>query len=124
MRSASAASAGRHRRPAAPPPCALPEPTDDDTISVLGRICDRRESPQVGVEGVDVTVEDESGDGRSARPPARPTAPSSRPARRPGVDNLGKTFTVKLDEDSLPEGTEPDVPRPAPIPINLDNDRR
>ena len=26
--------------------CALPEPTDDDTISVLGRICDRRESPQ------------------------------------------------------------------------------
>ena len=42
--------------------CALPEPTDDDTISILGRICDRRESPQVPVEGVDVTVEDDAGE--------------------------------------------------------------
>ena len=41
--------------------CALVKPTDDDTISILGRICDRREQPPVAVPGVAVTVEDEDG---------------------------------------------------------------
>ena len=43
-------------------PCVLPKASDDDTISIIGRICDRRETPAAPVEGVDVTVEDSSGD--------------------------------------------------------------
>ena len=41
--------------------CALVKPTDDDTISILGRICDRREQPPVAVPDVSVTVEDADG---------------------------------------------------------------
>ena len=75
--------------------CALPEPTDDDTISVLGRICDRRESPQVGVEGVDVTVEDESG---AVIGEATSEADGTFIVDLPGdpASLLGKSFTVKL----------------------------
>ena len=38
--------------------CARVKPIDDDTISILGRICDRRERPPIAVPGVSVTVED------------------------------------------------------------------
>lgn len=101
--------------------CALPEPTDDDTISVLGRICDRRESPQVGVEGVDVTVEDESG---AVIGEATSEADGTFIVDLPGdpASLLGKSFTVKLSEGSLPADTEPDV-LTRTVPINLDNDQ-
>jgi branched-chain amino acid transport system permease protein len=101
--------------------CALPKPTDDDTISVLGRICDRRESPQVGVEGVDVTVEDEAG---AVIGEATSEADGTFVVDLPGdpASLLGKSFTVKLSEASLPEDTEPDV-LSRTVPINLDNDQ-
>ena len=101
--------------------CALPEPTDDDTISILGRICDRRETPAVGVEGVSVTVEDEAGEvvgeGTSE-------ADGTFIVDLPGtpIDLLGSTFTVTLDEETLPEDTEPEVLSRS-VPINLDNDQ-
>jgi branched-subunit amino acid ABC-type transport system permease component len=101
--------------------CALPEPTDDDTISILGRICDRRETPAVGVEGVSVAVEDEAGEvigeGTSA-------ADGTFVVDLPGtpVELLGSTFTVTLDEETLPEDTEPEVLSRS-VPINLDNDQ-
>jgi branched-subunit amino acid ABC-type transport system permease component len=101
--------------------CALPEATDDDTISILGRICDRRESPAVGVEGVVVTVEDEAGEvvgeGTSA-------ADGTFVVDLPGtpVELLGTSFTVILDEESLPEDTAPEV-LSRTVPINLDNDQ-
>ena len=101
--------------------CALPEPTDDDTISVLGRICDRRESPQVGVEGVDVTVEDEAGEVIGE---ATSEADGTFVIDLPGdaASLLGKSFTVKLAESSLPEDTDPEV-LSRTVPINLDNDQ-
>jgi branched-chain amino acid transport system permease protein len=100
--------------------CALPEPTDDDTISILGRICDRREDPQVPVEGVDVTVEDEAGEVVGE---ATSGADGTFVIDLPGaaVSLLGKTFTVKIDEETLPEDTEPEV-LTRKVPINLDND--
>lgn len=100
--------------------CALPEPTDDDTISILGRICDRREDPQVPVEGVDVTVEDEAGENVGE---ATTGADGTFVIDLPGaaVSLLGKTFTVKINEDSLPDDTEPEV-LSRKVPINLDND--
>ena len=101
--------------------CALPTPTDDDTISILGRICDRRETPQVGVEGVDVTVEDEEG---AVVGEATSGADGTFVVDLPGdaVSLLGSSFTVSLDEESLPEDTEPEV-LTRTVPINLDNDQ-
>ena len=100
--------------------CALPEPKDDNTISILGRICDRRESPAVGVEGVSISVEDEAG---AVVGEAESGADGTFVVDLPGdpVSLLGKTFTVKLDDASLPEDTEPEV-LTREIPINLDND--
>ena len=103
--------------------CVLPEATDDDSISILGRICDRRETPQAPIEGVAITVEDSAGKvvGEATTGPE-----GSFEIVLPGstVQNLGKKFTVILDEDSLPEGAAlanpDDVERS--ISINLDND--
>ena len=87
--------------------CALPKPTDDETISILGRICDRRESPQAPVVGVSVTVEDSEGEQVGE---ATTGADGTFVVDLPGtpIDHLGKAYTVAIDERSLPEGTEPE----------------
>ncbi len=111
---ASSASAG---------PCVLPKASDDDTISIIGRICDRRESPAAPVEGVDFTVEDSSGN-----PVGQATsgADGTFEVELPGdpVSILGKEFVVVIDEESLPEGAalanSEDLERS--VQINLDND--
>lgn len=103
--------------------CEFPAASDDDTISVLGRICDRRETPQAPIEGVDITLEDASGNkiGEAVTGPD-----GSFEIKLPGstVENLGKEYVVVLDEESLPEGAAlsnpDDVERS--ITINLDND--
>jgi neutral amino acid transport system permease protein len=107
----------------APAECLLPEVSNDDTISVLGRICDNRESPPAPVEGVEIAVEDDSGEvvGEAT------TGPNGRfaiPLPGSAVSNLGQDFTVVLDEDSLPEDaalTNPDFVERT-ISVNLDQD--
>jgi neutral amino acid transport system permease protein len=101
--------------------CALPPVTDDDTVSILGRICDRRESPQVPVEGVTVIVEDSSGNPVGE---ATTGADGTFIFDLPGtaVENLGKVFTVSVDEDSLPEDTSPEV-LSRDVAVNLDTDQ-
>ena len=73
--------------------CELAEPTDDDVISILGRICDRRESPPAPVEGVTFTVENQEGEviGEAVSGPD-----GTFVVDLPGaaIDNLGKEFTV------------------------------
>lgn len=100
--------------------CALPKPTDDDTISILGRICDRREDPQVPVADVDVKVEDSGG---QVVGEARTGADGTFVIDLPGAaaSLLGKSFTVSIDEETLPKDTEPEVLKRT-VPINLDND--
>jgi branched-subunit amino acid ABC-type transport system permease component len=101
--------------------CALVKPTNDDTISILGRICDRREKPPVAVPGVVVTVEDVDGNEVG-------TATSGDDGTfiidLPGaaIEHLGKSYTVKLDESTLPEGTKPDITS-RKLTINIDNDQ-
>ena len=96
--------------------CALPEPTDDDTISILGRICDRRETPQAPVEGVTVNVEDDAG-----QPIGEATtgADGTFVVDLPGtaIDHLGKTYVVTIDEGSLPEDTAPEIDQPRHRPV-------
>ncbi len=104
-------------------PCVLPKASDDDTISIIGRICDRRETPAAPVEGVDFTVEDSSGNPVGE---ATSAADGTFEVPLPGtsVENLGKEFVVVIDEETLPEGAAltngEDLERS--ISINLDND--
>jgi hypothetical protein len=101
--------------------CALAEPTDDEVLSILGRICDRRESPQAPVEGVDFTLEDDAGEVVAE---ATSGADGTFQLDLPGssVENLGKKFTIKLDESTLPEDTTPEIVERT-VSINLDTDQ-
>jgi len=101
--------------------CVRPEATDDDTISILGLVCDRRETPQAPVEGASITVEDSNG---QVVGEATTEADGTFVIDLPGsaVENLGKAFTVKLAEASLPEDTQPDVLQRT-LAINLDTDQ-
>lgn len=106
------------------PQCLLPKATDDDQISILGRICDRRETPQAPIEGVDITVEDSGGS-----PVGEDTtdANGSFEILLPGsaIENLGKTYVIKVDEETLPEDAALARPDDAEreVRINLDNDQ-
>ena len=102
--------------------CALPETTDDDTISIVGRICDRRVTPQAAVEGAAVTVEDSAGEviGEAT---SGPDGTFSVDLPGTAIDNLGKSFTVTLDEDSLPEDTQPEILKRT-VAVNIDDDQQ
>ena len=116
--SASAVDSGKSGSTAE---CSSLKDNNDDTISILGLVCDRRETPQVPVEGVSITVEDSTGevvDEVSTKPDG--TFVVDLPGS--ALDNLGESFTVRLDEDSLPEGSQPDVLERT-ISINTDSDQ-
>lgn len=101
--------------------CELRPGTDDDTISILGRICDRREDPQAPVPGVKVTVTDSAGEVvGEAESEANGTFQVDLPGT--AVQLLGKQFTVTLDEDTLPDDTKPDVTERV-VSVNLDTDQ-
>ena len=101
--------------------CALPEPTDDDTISILGRICDRRETPQAPVEGVRVLVSDDS---ENEIGEATSGADGTFVFDLPGtaVENLGKVYVLTIDEESLDEDTAPEVLERT-VNVNIDTDQ-
>jgi branched-chain amino acid transport system permease protein len=86
------------------PACVKPAPRDDDTIHIQGCLSDAREKPPAAVPNVTITVEDDAGtvvgSGKSNRT-------GVFDIRLPGtaVDNLGETYTVKIDTETLPEGT-------------------
>jgi branched-chain amino acid transport system permease protein len=101
--------------------CALVKPTDDDTISILGRICDRRERPAVAVPGVTVTVEDEDGNQVGE---ATSGEDGTFVIDLPGatIEHMGKSYKVIVDESTLPEGTKPEITSRT-LAINIDNDQ-
>src|SRR5680860_193312 len=84
--------------------CQKPPPRNDETIHITGCLTDNREKPPAPVAEVKVAVEDESGEvvgeGTSNEQGVFDIA-------LPGtdVDNLGKSFTIKIDTDTLPENT-------------------
>lgn len=115
------AHAGPATVPNAATQCALVKPTDDDTISILGRICDRREQPPIAVPGVAVSVEDEDG---NVVGEATSGEDGTFVVDLPGqpIELLGHSFTVILDESTLPEGTKPEITSRT-LAINIDNDQ-
>lgn len=103
--------------------CKLPAQSDDDTISIIGRICDNRETPPAPVEGVVIAVETEDGGPVGE---ATTGADGTFAIQLPGsaIENLGKTYVVKLDSDTLPEGADLINPDNVElnVSINLDSD--
>ncbi len=104
--------------PAATQTCVKPPPRKDDTIHIQGCLVDRRETPPVPVPGVSITVTDEAGtdvgEGTSDETGIFDIAlPGS------AIDNLGKTFTVNIDTDTLPEGAALRNPDQVSLDVNL-----
>jgi branched-chain amino acid transport system permease protein len=76
---------------------------DDDTIHITGCLKDLRQSPPTAVPGVGLTVADSTGaEIGSGTSDASGTFDIPLPGE--AIDNLGKTFTVHIDVDTLPEG--------------------
>jgi neutral amino acid transport system permease protein len=84
--------------------CLLPKVSDDDRISIMGRICDNRDTPPSPVEGVTITVEDEAGE-EIGEATTQPDGTFEVVLPGSSMDNLGKNYVVVLDEESLPEDT-------------------
>ena len=78
-------------------------PTKDDVIQIVGQLNDTRTTPCTRVEGVKVSVEDETG---KVVGEATTSADGTFVIPLPGaaIDNLGTTITVKIDQNTLPEG--------------------
>lgn len=98
--------------------CQKPAPRNDDTIHIQGCLSDARKTPPKPVPGVKIDVEDDAGKvvGKGVSNPS-----GVFDVRLPGasIDNLGKTYTVKIDKDSLPEGTALRNPKQVALKVSL-----
>jgi branched-chain amino acid transport system permease protein len=85
--------------------CAKPPPRNDDTIHFQGCLKDTRDTPASPVPDVKITIKDEAG-----KVVAEGTSDATGvfDIALPGtaIDNLGKTFTVNIDTDTLPEDAD------------------
>ena len=83
--------------------CVQPH-SKDDSVHIVGCLTDNRKKPAAAVPDVEVSVEDESGksigNGTS-------DATGIFDVKIPGssVEALGKTYTIKIDSETLPKGT-------------------
>ena len=103
--------------------CQRPPPRNDDTIHITGCLLDQRKTPAKAVPGVTIKVEDESGKVVGTAE-SDETGIFDIPLPGASIDNLGKTFTVKIDTDTLPEGTALRNPKQVALErtLNLDAD--
>jgi branched-subunit amino acid ABC-type transport system permease component len=103
--------------------CVKPKPRTDDTIHIQGCLSDLRKKPPTPVSDVKIAVEDDAGkvvgNGTS-------NASGVFDIALPGksIDNLGKTYTVKIDKASLPKGTALRDPKQVSLKttLKLDSD--
>ena len=103
--------------------CTKPPPRDDDTIHFQGCLSDTREKPPAPVPDVRITIEDEAGE-VVAEGTSDETGVFDIPLPGTSIDNLGKTFTIKIDEDTLPDGADLRNPEQVALErtLNLDSD--
>jgi branched-subunit amino acid ABC-type transport system permease component len=98
--------------------CTKPPDRNDDTIHIQGCLSDARDKPASPVPGVKISVEDSSGKvvGKGAS-----NASGVFDVRLPGaaIDNLGQTYTVKIDKASLPEGAALRNPKQVALKVTL-----
>ncbi len=98
----AAAATTPHAAPTAG--CPKPPPRDDGTIHLTGCMADTSKKPAAPVAGVKITVTDDQGE-------VVGEATSDEDGRfdiplGDSIDVLGKKYVVKIDEESLPEGSE------------------
>lgn len=77
---------------------------DDNIINVKGALVDTREKPPTPVEGVEISVEDDAGE-LVGEATSDANGEFSIPLGE-DIDVVGETYTIKLDTDTLPDGTE------------------
>ncbi|MGA8211817.1 MAG: hypothetical protein WB441_11050 [Nocardioidaceae bacterium] len=103
--------------------CQRPAPRNDDTIHVQGCLRDTRATPAAPVPDVSISIEDADGavigTGTSG-----PTGVFDIALPGAAIDNLGETFTVKIDVDTLPDGADLRNPEQVSLEITpkLDSD--
>jgi branched-subunit amino acid ABC-type transport system permease component len=90
-------------RAAASDACTKPPPRKDETIHVQGCLSDLREKPPAPVPDVSFDIQDDAGkvvgSGKS-----NASGVFDIPLPGKAIDNLGKTFTIKIDKSTLPKG--------------------
>ncbi|RYP84935.1 branched-chain amino acid ABC transporter permease [Nocardioides guangzhouensis] len=122
---AQASPAGTSVAPAAveEPECVKPKERDDDTIHVQGCLRDKRGGGDKPVPGVTITVEDDQGKVVGTGETDE-TGLFDIPLPGSTIDVLGKTFTIKIDTKTLPEGTALQDPKQVSLKqkINLETD--
>ncbi len=99
-----AASAAPVSQAAAGGACVKPPPRDDTTIHIQGCLTDLRKTPPTPVAGVDIAVLD-STKTEIGTATSDDSGAFDIPLPGEAIDALGKTYTVKIDTGSLPEGT-------------------
>jgi branched-chain amino acid transport system permease protein len=98
--------------------CDRPAPRNDDTIHIQGCLSDLRKKPPAAVPDVKINVEDDAGKvvGRGT---SNPSGIFDIPLPGKSIDNLGETFTVKIDKASLPEGAALRNPKQVSLKVTL-----
>jgi len=98
--------------------CVKPAPRSDDTIHIQGCLSDTRKKPPTPVSDVKINVEDSTGTvvGRGTS-----NASGVFDIALPGssIDNLGKTFTIRIDKASLPKGAALRNPKQVALKVSL-----
>ncbi len=83
--------------------CVKPAPRNDDSIHITGCLKDTRKTPPAAVPDVKISVEDDAGK-VVGKDTSDATGIFDIPLPGTSIDNLGETFTVKIDKASLPSG--------------------
>ena len=98
--------------------CVRPAPRNDDTIHILGCLLDRREKPAAAVPDVEISVADDTG-AEVATGTTDETGLFDLALPGSGIDNIGKTFEVRIDSSTLPKGTELTNPEQEELKVTL-----
>src|SRR4051794_511503 len=105
-------------RAAAASACVKPPPRSDDTIHIQGCLSDLRKKPPAAVPDVKISVEDETGKA-VGKGTSNASGVFDIPLPGKSIDNLGKTFTVRIDKASLPKGTALRNPKQVALKVSL-----
>jgi branched-chain amino acid transport system permease protein len=100
------------------PLCVKPPARNDDTIHIQGCLQDQRVTPPKPVSGVKISITDSSG---KVVGQGTSNATGVFDIALPGksIDNLGKTYTVKIDSASLPKGADLRNPKQKSLKVQL-----
>ena len=98
--------------------CARPAPRSDDTVHMQGCLTDNRKKPPTPVPDVSITVED-SGGKVVGTTTSNAQGVFDIPLPGTAIDNIGKSYTVKIDTATLPKGTSLVDPKKTSLTLKI-----